>query len=449
MLPYNNYTSFFKEDENTERTYWGDEAAGCIFIAKDTGRILLAHRSHRTGFEPNTWGTWGGKIDFEETPKETIAREVEEETGFSGKYKINHLYTYEDGNFKYYNYMVIVPFEFTPQLNWENDNSKWVEYGEWPSPLHFGMESLLQHAGSKIKHVIDLLKKRNKTNIKEFDAPPAKPAAHVQPNAPEKASSTKVLDNQKLINAYIVVATLWGEARGEGELGMQAVLNVIMNRAGGDFDKARDICLKPKQFSIWNDVQNPENKTLELINLYTSKKMRDSKQFQQATDLVSKAMNNALPDITGGATFYFNPKKVIPSWAKSMVKIKSIGNHDFYKLVDKPSKKSIKVAMKEDISKTSQGLVDDGVYGYELKSEHSYLRYGHDPISRMFYLYNIGTPNPEDKHKGYAKELLKHFFDIIKQSKGMLDVGSYTTSGMAHIKHVVDRLSKEYNVRLV
>lgn len=449
MLPYNNHTSFFKEDEDINRTYWGNEAAGCIFIAKDTGRILLAHRSNRVKFEPNTWGTWGGKIDFEETPKETIAREVEEETGFSEKYKINHLYTYEDGGFKYYNYIVVVPFEFTPQLNWENDNSKWVEYGEWPNPLHFGMEALLQHAGGKIKRIIDLLKKKNKTKIKEADVVPPKPAAQIQPHVSTKTSSNKVLDNKKIIDAYVVVATLWGEARGEGVLGMQAVLNVIMNRAGGDFNKAKDVCLKPKQFSIWNNVPNPENKTLELLNLYTSKKMRETKQFQIAVELVSKAMNNNLPDITGGATFYFNPKKVIPSWAKSMIKLKSIGNHDFYKLASKPSKKSVKVAMKEDISKTSQGLVDDGVYGYELKSEHSYLRYGHNPTNRIFYLYNIGTPNQDDKNKGYATELLKYFFQLIKQSNGMLDAGSYTTSGMAYIKHVVDRLSKEYNVRLL
>lgn len=147
-------------------------AAGCIFLAKNTGRILLAHRSNQVDFG-NTWAGWGGKIDAGETPKHTVEREVEEETGFSGDYKINHLWTFTDpdSGFEYYNYLVVVPFEFTPRLNWENDGSKWIEYGEWPHPLHFGIEALLKHSGNTIEKVIGLIKKR-KDKIKEVDSTP-------------------------------------------------------------------------------------------------------------------------------------------------------------------------------------------------------------------------------------------------------------------------------------
>lgn len=173
------YKCFYENiEDDSNQKYWGDEAAGCIFIAKDSGRILLAHRSGRVDFEPNTWAGWGGKIDNEEDPAQAVEREVEEETGFSGNYKINHIWTYSDPEtgFNYYNYIIVVPHEFTPKLNWENDRSKWVEYGEWPEPLHYGLEALFTNVGSSIKRIIDLIKKKNnKSKVTEIsvDVPPA------------------------------------------------------------------------------------------------------------------------------------------------------------------------------------------------------------------------------------------------------------------------------------
>jgi len=290
-----NYKSFFYENgEDSQRSYWGDKAAGCIFVAKDTGRILLAHRSCEVGYEPETWGTWGGKIDMDETPKQAVEREVEEETGLDTAYKISPLYIYHDGSFEYHNFLVVVPFEFTPQLNWENDGSAWVEYGEWPDPLHFGMEALIRHSGHKIKNVVDLIKKKQDNMLESMDA--------------------------------------------------------------------------------------------------------------------------------------------TPHFHKPTIRIKKV--------------QQVKENM-GSITLSKRGLVDDGIYGYELKSPQSYLRYGVEPTRNQFYLYNIGTPNEEDKNKGYAKALLEHFFQIIKQANGTLDTGPFTTSGNAYIKHVVERLAKEYGIRIV
>ena len=42
--------------------FWGKQGAGCIILAKDTGRICLPHRSQYVE-QPGTWGTWGGAID--------------------------------------------------------------------------------------------------------------------------------------------------------------------------------------------------------------------------------------------------------------------------------------------------------------------------------------------------------------------------------------------------
>jgi len=444
------YRTFFREDgEDSQRSYWGDKAAGCIFVAKDTGRILLAHRSDEVDYEPHTWGTWGGKIDMDETPKQAVEREVEEETGLDTAYKISPLYVYRDGSFEYHNFLVAVPFEFTPQLNWENDSSAWVEYGEWPEPLHFGMEALIRHSGHKIKNVVDLIKKKQDNMLEAMDSTPATPPAYVRPS--DNLSRTNVVDSKKLTDAYVVAATLWGEARGEGETGMHAVMNVIMNRAKGDFGKARDICLKPKQFSLWNNVKDPEASAIKLATVQRGggKGVVDGPSYKKALELVDNAMKGQLTDITGGATFYFNPKKANPKWAKQMTKTKSIGNHDFYKPIVRLKKAQ---QVKEDmgnITLSNQGLVDDGIYGYELKSSQSYLRYGFEPTRKQFFLYNIGTPNEEDKNKGHAKALLEHFFQIIKRANGTLDTGPFTASGAAYIKHVVERLAKQYGIRIV
>ena len=410
---------------------------------KALGKILLSYRSSIVD-EPHEWGTWGGKIDDGENKLQALAREIEEETGYTGNYKLFKLWTFEDPSedFVYYNYLALVDDEFMPQRSAESERGKWVEWGEWPHPMHFGLEALLQNSGDEIHRVITLIKRKQADIVSEMDAPPA----IVQP-----ASATA---NYNITNAYIVAATLWGEARGEGEKGMQAVMNVIMNRVKGDFKRAKNIALAPKQFSMWNGVSNPEETALA-----AARENSEDRQWQQAIRIVDLAASGKLPDITGGATFYFNPRKANPSWAKAMKKTATIGNHEFYKLLPKRKMKKgkVPVAIREMIESQDphqavlfkKGLAGDGIWEYELKSPKSYLRYRHEPDTKIFYLDNVGTPYQEDKNKGYAKALLETFFQLIKGQGGALDSGTYTTSGNAFIKHVVERLSQQYGVRLV
>lgn len=124
--------------------FWGQAGAGVLFQARDTGRILFAHRSDDVE-EPNTWGTWGGAIDRGENPKVAAAREAHEETGHAADPRnIIPMYIFKHpSGFQYFNFLVIVESEFQPRLNWESQGAEWFDFGEWPQPLHPGTALLL------------------------------------------------------------------------------------------------------------------------------------------------------------------------------------------------------------------------------------------------------------------------------------------------------------------
>lgn len=126
-------------------------------------------------------------------------------------------------------------------------------------------------------------------------------------------------------SADILARTAWAEARGEPNTqGMQAVMNVVMNRvkAGSWYgENVVDVCKKPKQFSCWNKSDPNYKKLLAVTESDT--------QFRRAKQLAELAIDGRLPDLTDGATHY-HAKSVNPYWTSSMTKTATIGNHVFY-----------------------------------------------------------------------------------------------------------------------
>lgn len=119
--------------------------------------------------------------------------------------------------------------------------------------------------------------------------------------------------------------TMWGEARGEGARGMQAVGNVVMNRvnAGSWYGASiKDVVLKPYQFSAWN-ANDPNRSVIENM---TAQQLALNGSLAIARQVIA----GTLPDITGGATHY-HAKNVNPAWARSMERTATIGNHIFYR----------------------------------------------------------------------------------------------------------------------
>lgn len=130
--------------------FWGRKGAGAIIVARDTGRILLPHRSQSVE-QPNTWGVWGGAIDSQEDPESAARREVQEEAGAPDIKEMIPLHVFRKGDFAYHNFLAIVSHEFKPKLNWETQGYRWINYGDWPQPMHFGLESLVKNSGREIQ----------------------------------------------------------------------------------------------------------------------------------------------------------------------------------------------------------------------------------------------------------------------------------------------------------
>ena len=130
-------------------------AAGALFIARNTGRLLFVLRSPDS-IEPNTWCGVGGGIEMGESPIEACRREVSEEIGDVGEYDLFPTLISEYPGLTFYNFIGIVDEEFTPTLNDEHTDYLWVDFNAWPNPLHPGATALVNDSGARamIQHLL-------------------------------------------------------------------------------------------------------------------------------------------------------------------------------------------------------------------------------------------------------------------------------------------------------
>ena len=135
----------------------------------------------------------------------------------------------------------------------------------------------------------------------------------------------------------ILARTLWAETRSEGKVGMRAVAAVIMNRVNLDLnnDNKPDwwgegvigVCLKPWQFSCWND--NDPN--LSKLKAVTEKDIHFKAAIDIAKDAITK--NGIFPDPVFGSTHYLVDSWIPKTkWARDNKALVKIGRHVFYRL---------------------------------------------------------------------------------------------------------------------
>lgn len=121
--------------------------------------------------------------------------------------------------------------------------------------------------------------------------------------------------------------TAWGEARGEGSRGMQAVLNVIANRVAHPGWWGRDIagaCQAHAQFSCWDATDPNRAKLLTVTDA--------DPQFREALTLAGCLVAAHLPDLTNGSDHYYDLRSKRPAWAQGRFYKCTIGHHAFYRV---------------------------------------------------------------------------------------------------------------------
>ena len=124
--------------------------------------------------------------------------------------------------------------------------------------------------------------------------------------------------------AVVLARTIWREARGDGEVGMEAVASVILNRAAHPRWWGTDIisvCLKPAQFSCW------DNGTALMANENAA-----DPSFVLASTIAVDAVRGRLQDSTHGADSYYAVYIDPPYWTQDAQFTCQIGNQRFYRV---------------------------------------------------------------------------------------------------------------------
>ncbi len=85
-------------------------------------------------------------MDEELTFEQSALKELLEETGFDGDVQLTFIVDFTDAAsaFVYRNFLAVVEEEFTPILNWETERAEWFECEALPSPLHYGLEYIIE-----------------------------------------------------------------------------------------------------------------------------------------------------------------------------------------------------------------------------------------------------------------------------------------------------------------
>ena len=152
----------------------------------------------------------------------------------------------------------------------------------------------------------------------------------------------------------ILARTLYMEARSQGTTGMDAVASVILNRAGGKAEKMPYVCLKPSQFSCWNDIDNKDSKNYAVkIPKGAAKKGKDQTAWTYCQELAGKLLSENFKSTVGNRNSY-HTTAVTPKWDSKMKDKKTIGKHIFGYLPENDGYRAAKTAKKQVVQKKTE-----------------------------------------------------------------------------------------------
>jgi len=136
-----------------------------------------------------------------------------------------------------------------------------------------------------------------------------------------KITSHQVITNFQMHELYTLIRTVYGEARGESLPGQGAVVHVILNRVQKQREAwgltVKEVCMKPKQFSFWDNPNVVEDITMEGNLAFVKNLIWAIHQWEIGWDF------------SYGATHY-HTRTVSPKWAEGHKPCTIIGKHIFY-----------------------------------------------------------------------------------------------------------------------
>ncbi len=160
-----NFKKFIEsfEDNGSGVTFWGKQASGVLPICPSTGRICLGLRSKNCHNIVNgkshygeCYGIFGGALEGG-SPESNAKKELHEETDFRGNLELISSVVYENGKFKYFNFLGIMENEdITVSTTWEHTEVEWFDFNNlnFNYPLHDGLKFLLERAKNQISAII-------------------------------------------------------------------------------------------------------------------------------------------------------------------------------------------------------------------------------------------------------------------------------------------------------
>jgi spore germination cell wall hydrolase CwlJ-like protein len=143
---------------------------------------------------------------------------------------------------------------------------------------------------------------------------------------------------------------IYGESRGEPELGQVSVAYTAINRSGKK--TVCDVILAPKQYSIFNGNSSLRAAAMSLYIEPKHKNIIDEKAWIKAVKIAQDVMHRRVPDPTLGATHYvvYRSLTTIPAWTQTYKQTAKIGNHTFFKYVRPKQPNKMAIAISNSLS---------------------------------------------------------------------------------------------------
>jgi spore germination cell wall hydrolase CwlJ-like protein len=171
------------------------------------------------------------------------------------------------------------------------------------------------------EHKAESVEQKVATQGQQAPRSPAQTITKTEAQAVDR-SGAKPLDDP----ITCLARTIYWEARSDGDGGMEAIANLVMNRLGHEGFPST-VCEVVKQgkehgacqFSWWCEDRAHD--------------AEEEKPYARAKEIAREALNGQLKDRTGGAMYFYHKgsKGSAPDWAKKYVRTAEVGDHIFYK----------------------------------------------------------------------------------------------------------------------